>query len=165
MHTPCFWRGSLTHWTTRENLIFLQIWNKGNFYINYGPDFYFLKEKNNPLGQNERGKNIIFAFKMGNTVYTGFADDANGKEPTCQYRRHKRCGFSPWVGKTPWRRAWQPLQSSVLAWKIPRTEKPGGLQSIESQRIRHDWSDLAHMHGFYSWEIICIHFLHAYKNW
>ena len=29
--------------------------------------------------------------------------------------------------------------SSILAWKIPRTEYPGGLQSRESQRVRHDW--------------------------
>ena len=28
--------------------------------------------------------------------------------------------------------------SSILAWKIPRTEEPGGLQSIVSQRIRQD---------------------------
>ena len=28
--------------------------------------------------------------------------------------------------------------SSVLAWKIPRTEEPGGLQSTGSQRVRHD---------------------------
>ena len=28
--------------------------------------------------------------------------------------------------------------SSVLAWKIPWMEEPAGLQSIESQRIRHD---------------------------
>ena len=27
--------------------------------------------------------------------------------------------------------------SSILAWKIPWTEEPGGLQSIESQRVRH----------------------------
>ena len=27
--------------------------------------------------------------------------------------------------------------SSILAWEIPRTEKPGGLQSIVSQRVRH----------------------------
>ena len=26
-------------------------------------------------------------------------------------------------------------QSSILAWKIPRTEDPGGLQSMESQRV------------------------------
>ena len=34
--------------------------------------------------------------------------------------------------------------SSTLAWKIPWTEKPGGLQSIELQRVGHDGSDLAH---------------------
>ena len=28
--------------------------------------------------------------------------------------------------------------SSILAWEIPWTEKPGGLQSMGSQRVRHD---------------------------
>ena len=28
--------------------------------------------------------------------------------------------------------------SSILAWKIPRTEEPGGLQSMGSQRVRRD---------------------------
>ena len=32
----------------------------------------------------------------------------SGKESICQYRRHKRLGFDSWVGKIPWRRAWQP---------------------------------------------------------
>ena len=30
--------------------------------------------------------------------------------------------------------------SSMLAWRIPWTEEPGGLQSMESQRVRHDWA-------------------------
>ena len=29
--------------------------------------------------------------------------------------------------------------SSILAWRIPCTEEPGGLQSMGSQRVRHDW--------------------------
>jgi len=29
-------------------------------------------------------------------------------------------------------------QCSILAWEIPWTEEPGGLQSMGSQRIRHD---------------------------
>ena len=33
---------------------------------------------------------------------------ASGKEPTCQFRSLKRSKFSPWVGKIPWRREWQP---------------------------------------------------------
>ena len=30
--------------------------------------------------------------------------------------------------------------SSILAWKIPWTEEPGGLQSMGSQRVRYDWA-------------------------
>jgi len=32
--------------------------------------------------------------------------------------------------------------SSVLAWRIPRMGEPGGLPSMGSHRVRHDWSDL-----------------------
>ena len=35
--------------------------------------------------------------------------------------------------------------SSILAWRIPWTEEPGGIQSIGSQRVKHEWSDLACM--------------------
>ena len=41
-------------------------------------------------------------------VTQGFPGGASGKEPTCQCRRCKRCGFDPWVRKMPWRRTWQP---------------------------------------------------------
>ena len=37
--------------------------------------------------------------------------------------------------------------SSILAWRIPWTEEPGGLQSTGSQRIRHDQ---VHKHMFYN---------------
>ena len=33
--------------------------------------------------------------------------------------------------------------SSALAWRIPGTGKPGGLPSMGSHRVGHDWSDLA----------------------
>ena len=33
--------------------------------------------------------------------------------------------------------------SSILAWRIPWTEELEGLQSVESQRVQHDGSDLA----------------------
>ena len=33
--------------------------------------------------------------------------------------------------------------SSVLAWRIPGTGRPGGLPSMGSHRVRHNWSDLA----------------------
>ena len=42
------------------------------------------------------------------------AGGASGKEPACQSRRHKRCGFNPWIGRLSWRSVWQPLQHSCL---------------------------------------------------
>ena len=35
------------------------------------------------------------------TPFLGFPGGASGKEPACQCRRHKGCGFNPWVGKIP----------------------------------------------------------------
>ena len=46
-----------------------------------------------------------------------------------------------WVRSLGWE---DPLEekmathSSILAWKIPRTEEPGGLQSVGSQRVKQD---------------------------
>ena len=40
-------------------------------------------------------------------VHLGFPDDARGKEHICPCRRHKKHWFNQWVGKIPWRRAWQ----------------------------------------------------------
>ena len=46
-----------------------------------------------------------------------------------------------WVRSLGWE---EPLEkgmathSSILAWRIPWTEEPGGLQSIRSQKVRHD---------------------------
>ena len=57
----------------------------------------------------------------------------------CQYRRG---GFDPWVRKIPWRRV-RTTHSSILAWRIPWTEEPGGLQFMGLKRIGHDWRDLA----------------------
>ena len=36
--------------------------------------------------------------------------------------------------------------SSILAWRIQWTEEPGGLQSMGSQRVQHNWSDFARTH-------------------
>ena len=48
----------------------------------------------------------------------------------------RRPGFNPWVGKIPWRRAWQSTPV-FLPGESPWTEEPGGLQSIGSQRAGH----------------------------
>ena len=50
-----------------------------------------------------------------------------------------RPGFDPWVGKIPWRRAWQPTPV-FLPGDSPWTEEPGELLSMGSQRVRYDWA-------------------------
>ena len=50
---------------------------------------------------------------------------ASGKEPVCQCRRCRRREFNPWVGMIPWRRV-RAAHSSILVWRIPWTEEPGG---------------------------------------
>ena len=57
----------------------------------------------------------------------------SGKESTCQSRSHQEGGFVPWVRKIPWNR--KPTHSSILTCKIPGTEEPGRLQSVELQGV------------------------------
>ena len=65
-------------------------------------------------------------------------------------------GYSPWGCKESDTTEWlhfhfslsciekeMATHSSVLAWRIPGTEEPGGLLSMGSNRVGHDWSDLA----------------------
>ena len=58
-------------------------------------------------------KNMIYRFcsveiNLSIPFLLGFPGGASGKETACQCRRCKRGGFDPWVGRIPWRRAWQP---------------------------------------------------------
>ena len=56
----------------------------------------------------------------------------NGKEPTCQGKRLKRPEFNSLVRKEI------AAYTSILAWKTPWTEEPGGLPSKGLQRVKHD---------------------------
>ena len=58
----------------------------------------------------------------------GFPVGTSGKEYSGQCRRHERRGFNPWIGTTPWKRAWKPIPV-ILAWRSPWTEESGGLPS------------------------------------
>ena len=55
---------------------------------------------------------IAFNFKLiklnKNKNLIGFPGGDSDKEPASQYRRHKKCGFNPWVGTIPWNGKWQP---------------------------------------------------------
>ena len=55
-------------------------------------------------------------------------------------QKTQETGFHSWVRKIPWSRRWQ-THSSILAWRIPWTEEPGGLQSMGlSQTQLNNWT-------------------------
>ena len=69
--------------------------------------------------------------------YVGLPWWLSGKESACQSRRHM---FDPWAGKIPSGRKWQPtpvfLPGESRGWRSL-------VGSMGSQRVRHDWSNLA----------------------
>ena len=70
-----------------------------------------------------------------------FPGDASGKEPACQRRRPKRCGFDPGSGRSPGGGHDNPYHCSCLG--NPWTEELSGLQPMGLQRVGHNWSNLA----------------------
>ena len=114
------------------------------------------RESSRPLSQAQLGNWIPEgcytqnpgSFLWDSGICRGFPGGTSGKEPVCRRRRRKRHRFDPWVGKSPWRRAWQPTPV-FLAWRIPWAKEPGRLRSIESQKVGHDWNDLARTHTRY----------------
>ena len=66
----------------------------------------------------------------------GFPGGASDKEPACQWRRCKRRGFDPWVGKKPWRRAWHPtpvfLPGESHGQKSLAGYSPWGCQELDT---------------------------------
>ena len=58
------------------------------------------------------------------------------KNPLANVRDSRDMGLIPGLGRSPAEE--MATHSSILAWKIPWTEEPGGLQSMGLQRVRHD---------------------------
>ena len=72
----------------------------------------------------------------------GFPGCTSGKEPTCQCRRHKRQELDPsWVGKVPWRRAWQvTLVAQRVKEKSPCNTGDPGFGSLVGRILwRREW--------------------------
>ena len=80
----------------------------------------------------------------------GFLGGSSSKESACQCRRRKRRGVDPWVGKIPWRRAWQPT-SVFFPGKSRQRSLVDCKQSMRLQRVRHNWGHMPY-HAHLSWK-------------
>ena len=93
------------------------------------PQFFKKIEKFNPIAksQTSHGPLIIYVkLKHSQELPSG----TNGKESAGDL------GSIPGLGNIPWRRAWKPIPL-FLPGESPWTEKPGRLQPVESQSVRH----------------------------
>ena len=79
--------------------------------------------------------------KDGPLLSGGFPGGSDGKESArMQETQVQSLGWEDPLEKG------MATHSRFLAWRIPWTEEPGGLQSIGSQRVRHDWATNTHTH-------------------
>ena len=82
-------------------------------------------------GPTEMG---VYWLKIKLSRYRGFPGGAVVKNPPANAGDSR---FNPQVRKIPLEMD-MATHSSILDWEIPRTEEPGGLQSVGSQRVTHD---------------------------
>ena len=72
--------------------------------------------------------------------------------PCSSVSKESACSAGDWVGSLSWE---DPLEkemathSSILAWKISWTEESGGLHSMGSQRVGHDWATNTNITRFF----------------
>ena len=62
----------------------------------------------------------------------------SGKKSACQCKIRRRHEFDPWIRKITLEKE-MAIHSGILGWEIPWREEPGGLQSMGSQRVGHNW--------------------------
>ena len=80
---------------------------------------------------------VVFIFKVFiSPLCLGFLGGSDGKESVCNVGD---LGPIPGLGRSPGEgNGYMATHSTILAWRIPCTEEPGGLQSIGSQRVVRD---------------------------
>ena len=97
------------------------------------------KKKKNTLENNVDILDLDYDLWVGSFCYGEWASQvALVVKNLPANKGDKRHGFKPWVGKIPWRRAWQPTPI-FLPGEFHGQRSPGGLQSMGSQSVRHDW--------------------------
>ena len=77
-----------------------------NFYVRLAQDSLYPGQPRSTSVQTGSVRPVCLDYAQASPG--GYPNGTSGKEPACQCRRLKRHGLSPWVGKIPWRRAWQP---------------------------------------------------------
>ena len=112
--------------------IHIEIHTQGVFWSGYGVSLRVFGEPSPPQVKFWLRKDLPLC-------RTCFPGGASGKQCACQCRRHETQVRS--LSQEDPLEEGMATHSSILAWRIPWTEEPGGLQSTGLHRVRHAWSD------------------------
>ena len=88
----------------------------------------------------------------GIRCWVGFLGGTSGKEPTCQCKRHKRRRFDSWVGKIPWRRAWQPTLVFLSGDSMHRRTWWATVPRVAKSWTQLKWLSM-HSRDIYTWSL------------
>ena len=100
----------------------------------YEPSGKFTKESEDVKKNQVELNNTITEIKIILEEINGLPWGLSSKEYTCQCRR---CGFSPWVRKNPWRRKWQPTPV-FLSGKFHGERSLMGYSPLGDIKLRYD---------------------------
>ena len=100
------------------------------------------EDKSHKKGKEQSPKHRII---LGMYAVVSVSGSTSGKELTCWCRRHERLSFEDAL------EGGMATHSSIVVWKIPWTEEPGRLQSMDSQRVGHTWGNSAHTYKHKQW--------------
>ena len=83
---------------------------------------------------------VVISYSRGISLTQASNSNLLGRQVVCHWATREA-----WIGNSCVYKMEKEMaaHSSIPAWRIPRREESHGLQSMELQRVRHDWSDLA----------------------
>ena len=80
---------------------------------------------------------VVWTVLISKSIHLWSYKRLSGKEPICQCRRHRKCGFDLWVRKIPWRRKWQ--STPVFLPRLSRGQRSlSGYNPWDCKRVGHD---------------------------
>ena len=104
----------------------------------------------NEVNQTPSFLTFCHLYKLLSYIILYFPSGLDGKaSPTMQETQVQSLGQEDLLKKET------VTHSSILAWKIPRTEEPGRLYSIGSQRVRHDQATSLSFFSFSYFILVC----------
>ena len=86
--------------------------------------------------------------------FLGFPGGNSGKEPSCQCRRQKKCGFDPCVEKVPWRKPWQ----ATAVFLPGESQWQSSVHEVTKHQARLKWRDLC------TWNYIVVDILKLFSS-